>query len=100
MDIQKLMEQAQKMQSELTKIEEELNEKIYVGKSSDNVVVKISGRGEVQEVKIAEELMNPDDREMLQDMLLIAFNDAMEQSFKEKEQKLGNATNGLNIPGF
>ena len=102
MDIQKLMEQAQMMQQNLGKIEEELRETIYEGSSGsdESVKVKINGANEVQEVLIKEEMMNPEDREMLQDMILIAVNNAVEAAAADRENKLGVATAGLNIPGF
>ncbi len=102
MDIQKLMAQAQQMQKNLANIEEELAETIYEGNSggSDGVTVKINGRFEMQEVIIGTDLMNPDDREMLQDMILIAQNAAVEKAAKDKEEKLGAAAGGLKIPGM
>ena len=102
MDLQKLMEQAQMMRENLGRIEEELNETIYEGVSGsdESVKVKINGANEVQEVLIAEEMMNPDDREMLQDMILIAVNSAVEKAAADREEKLGVAAAGLNIPGM
>ena len=102
MDIQKLMEQAKMMQDNLGKIQEELEETIYEGSTggSEGVSVKINGRNEVQEVIISDDLMNVDDKEMLQDMILIAVNAAVEKAANDREEKLGSATQGLNIPGF
>ena len=102
MDIQKLMEQAQAMQQNLGKIQEELNATIYEGVSGsdEGVKVKVNGANEVQEVLISEELMNPDDREMLQDMILIAVNNAVEKAAADREDKLGVMASGMNIPGL
>ena len=102
MDIQKLLEQAQKMQKDLGNIEEELSLTVYKGTSggSNGVIVKVNGRYEAQEVIIPEELMNPDDREMLQDMVLIAFNNAVTNVTEDRESRLGGLTQGLNIPGM
>ncbi len=99
MDLQKLMEQAQKMQQNLSNIEEELNETVYEG-TSQGVTVKINGRHEMQEIVIPEELMNADDREMLQDLILIAQNDAVGKAAADREEKLGAATSGLKLPGM
>ena len=96
------MEQAQAMQQNLGKIQEELNATIYEGVSGsdEGVKVKVNGANEVQEVLISEELMNPEDREMLQDMILIAVNNAVEKAAADREDKLGVMASGMNFPGF
>lgn len=102
MDLQKLMQQAQKMQNDMAKIEEELAATVYTGNSSgvDGVTIKLNGHNEVLEVTIAEELMDKENREMLQDMVLVAFNDAQEKVAKDREEKLGSITQGVNFPGM
>ena len=103
MDLQKLMEQAQKMQEELGVMEQELGETVYIGRSggSEGVTVKINGRNEAQEIVIPKEIVeNDDDREMLQDLILIAFNDAVSHASEDRESRLGAATAGLKIPGM
>lgn len=101
MDIQKLMEQARQMQDNLGKIEEELNTTEYEGKVGGNgVKVVVNGRNEVQSVEIADDLMSVDNKEMLQDLILIAVNEAVEKAFQDRESKLGSATSGLNLPGM
>ena len=101
MDIQKLMEQARQMQDNLGKIEEELNATEYEAKAGGNgVKVVVNGRNEVQSVEIADDLMSVDNKEMLQDLILIAVNEAVEKAFQDRENKLGSATSGLNLPGM
>ena len=101
MDIQKLMEQARQMQDNLGRIEEELNATEYEGKAEGNgVKVVVNGRNEVQSVEIADDLMSVDNKEMLQDLILIAVNEAVEKAFQDRENKLGSATSGLNLPGM
>ena len=102
MDIQKLMEQAERMQKELASMEEELDQTIYTGNSGgeDGVTIKINGRCEVEEVSIAEDLMDPENREMLQDMILLAMNSAVENASNDREERLGKATSGLSLPGI
>ncbi|MBR3363510.1 MAG: YbaB/EbfC family nucleoid-associated protein [Solobacterium sp.] len=99
MDLTKLMEQAKKMQQDLADMENELNETVYEG-ASQGVIVKVNGKCEMQEIVIPEEMMNPDDREMLQDLILIAQNDAVGKAAADKEEKLGAATAGLKLPGM
>ena len=101
MDIQKLMEQARQMQDNLGKNEEELNATEYEGKASGNgVKVVVNGRNEVQSVEIADDLMSIDNKEMLQDLILIAVNEAVDKSFQDRENKLGSDTSGLKLPGM
>lgn len=101
MDFSKLMEQAQKMQQDLTVMEKELSETIYTGKCGNNeVIVRVNGRNEMQEIEIADELMTLDNKEMLQDMILIAQNDAVAKAAKDREERMGAATAGIQIPGL
>ena len=102
MDMRRLMEQAQQMQRKLKKVEEELNDTIYKGESggSSGVRVKINGRFEVVEVTINEELLDKDNKEELQDMLLLAFNSAVDVAKTEREERLGAITQGVSIPGM
>ena len=97
MDLNALMKQAKQMQDDLKKTQDELETKVYEG-TSNGIVVKVNGKNEAQEVIIPQELM--DDREMLQDMILIAFNNAVDAAAKDREDKIGAATKGLNIPGM
>ncbi|MCR5229247.1 MAG: YbaB/EbfC family nucleoid-associated protein [Solobacterium sp.] len=99
MDMQRLMQQAQQMQRKLAKIEAELDAKEYEG-SNNGVVVRITGKNEVIAVEIPEELMNPDDREELQDMILLAANSALSAASQEREEKMGAITQGVRMPGM
>lgn len=96
-DMNRLMAQAQAMQNKLTKVQQQLESTIYEGKSN-GLVVKVNGKDEVQSVEIPEEMM--DDREMLQDVIMIAFNNAVKAASDDREDQLGSATGGLNIPGM
>lgn len=100
MDIQQLMAQAQKMQQTLSKAQEELKTKEYTGKQGDAVKVVITGSYEVKSVEIAEDLMDKDSREMLQDMLTVAFNDAARQVKEDREKTLGYAADGMDLPNL
>ena len=102
MDLEKLMREAQKMQESLNEIDNELAETIYEGNSGgeSGVIVKVNGRNEVQEVLINDDLMNVEDKEMLQDMIVVAANDAVAKASKDREDKLGAAAAGVNIPGL
>ena len=101
-DFDALMKQAQAMQSEMMQIQDQLAETIYTGNNggSTGVTVKINGNNEAQEVIIPEEMMNPEDREMLQDMIMIAFNDALDKANEDRERRLGKFTQGAGLPNF
>lgn len=98
MDLQRLLKEAQKMQSKVTKVEKELNEAEYEGKNGP-VTVKINGKHEVLSVDIEEDVLNAENKEMLQDMILLAFNEANAKANKEREEKMGSVTAGVSIPG-
>lgn len=102
MDLQKLMQQAQQMQRKMGKIQEELEATIYEGNTggSEGVTVKVSGKNEVQEIVIADDLMDKENKEMLQDMLLIACNEALNKAAKDREEKMGAITQGVRMPGM
>lgn len=99
MDLNKLMQQAQKMQKDLGRIEEELNTTVYTGYAAgDLVTVKMTGAHEVTEVNITEEAM--EDREMLQDLVLIAMNEAVARAAEDRSSKMNSVTQGIKLPGM
>ncbi|MBR1376486.1 MAG: YbaB/EbfC family nucleoid-associated protein [Bacilli bacterium] len=97
MNIQAMMKQAQAIQKEMMKAKEEIDNKIYEGNSSF-VNVKVKGSKEIEAITINKEELTKDDIEMLQDIIVVAINDAMKQIDKDTEQKLGKYTQG--IPGL
>lgn len=96
MNIQAMMKQAQKMQKDMLNTKEEINNMNFEGKSSF-VTVVVNGNKEVISVKIGSEF-EFDDIEMLQDMIVVAINDAMNKIDKETENKMGKYTQGM--PGL
>lgn len=99
MDMQRLMQQAQQMQRKLAKIEEELDATIYEGKNN-GVEVKVNGKNEVTEVSIDEDLLDKENKEMLQDMVMLAVNDAQAKAKADREAKMGSVTQGVRMPGM
>lgn len=97
MNIQAMMKQAQKLQKDMMAEKEKIDQQIFIGKSSI-VEVKMNGRKEVLEVIISTESLEQDEIEMLQDMIMIAMNDAMKQIDQETEKKMGKYTQGM--PGL
>jgi len=97
MNMQAMLKQAQKLQKDMLATQEEINIKEFTGKSSI-VTVKMNGKKELLDVKIDIETIDAEDVELLQDMIIVAFNDAMKQIDKETESKMGKYTKGM--PGL
>ena len=88
MNMQAMMQQAQKMQREISKAKEEVESKVFTSTKSF-VEVSINGKKEVQTIKINSESLEKEDIEMLEDLILVSLNDALKQVDKELESKLG-----------
>ncbi|AKM17400.1 YbaB/EbfC family nucleoid-associated protein [Geobacillus sp. FSL K6-0789] len=100
-NMQKMLKQMQKMQKEMQKAQEELAEKTVEGTAGGGMVTVIAnGHKQILEVKIKEEVVDPDDIEMLQDLVLAATNDALKKADELANDMMGQFTKGLNIPGL
>ena len=97
MNMQAMLKQAQKLQKDMMNAQEEIHNMNFTGKSS-NVTVTINGKGEVTDVKFYLDEIEKDDLEMLQDMTMIAFNEAKKQLDNTTEEKMGAYTKGM--PGL
>ena len=93
MNMQMLMKQAQKMQKNMEKSKEEVSKMIFTSKQPW-VEVTVNGDKKVTDIKISEDITK-DDIEVLQDMILLAMNDAISQANKAMEDKMGNLSSGL-----
>jgi nucleoid-associated protein EbfC len=104
MDLNKLMKQAQEMQAQMAKAQEELkNETVEASAGGGMVTVKATGALEIVEIKIAPEAVDPDDPDLLADMVLAAVNEALRSAQSLVESKLGSAMGGLQglgLPGM
>ena len=97
MNINSLMKEAKKMQADLEKSQTELAEKEFEASAGGGAVtVKVSGNKEVKEIIIKKDVVDPDDVEMLQDLLLTSINEALRKVDAAQEQQLGS----FNIPGL
>jgi DNA-binding YbaB/EbfC family protein len=96
-----LMQQAQRMQEEMKRAQEEIAQAEVTGQSGGGIVsVVLTGRHEVRRVKIDPKLVS-DDVEMLEDLIAAAFNDAVNKVATLTQEKLGGLTSGMNLPpGF
>lgn len=96
-----MMKQAKIMQKKMEEIQEELKEMNFEASSGGGVVKVIAnGDQEILEVKINKEMVDMDDLDMLEDMIMVASNDAIKQSKEESKNRIAGLTGGLNIPGF
>lgn len=100
MNMQSLLKQAQKMQKELAKAEETLNELTYESTMGGGIVkVTVKGSMEIESIYIDEALLEKDGKEDLEEMLKSAINDALGKAVKDKEQKMNALTGGVKMPG-
>ncbi len=93
MNINMIMQQAKKMQGDMEKAQKEIEEKIFYAKQP-LVEVEVNGKPEVKKIKINEDI-EKEDIELLEDMILLAINEAISAANKEKEEKLGKIGQGL-----
>lgn len=96
-----IMKQAQKLQAQIGRIQEEMAEKTTEASSGGGMVtVVINGKQEVLSVRIDPEVVNPQDVEMLQDLIVAAVNEATRKSQGMVAEEMKKITGGLNIPGL
>ena len=100
-NMQTMLKQAQKMQEDIEAKKNELEAKEYVVTSGGGMVeITMTGKHEVKAIGINPEVVDPEDVEMLEDMLVAALNEATRQIDEEAERELDSVTGGLNIPGL
>ncbi|HLS23333.1 MAG TPA: YbaB/EbfC family nucleoid-associated protein [Pseudogracilibacillus sp.] len=96
-----MMKQMQKMQKKMMKAQEELLEMEFTATVGGGMVTVVAnGKREILDVKIEEDVVDPEDVEMLQDLVLAAVNDVMKQIEEKTEATMGQFTKGMNIPGL
>lgn len=100
MNMQGLLKQAQKMQKELTKLEDELNEKVYESTMGGGVIkAEVKGNMSVESITIDESLLEKDNKEDLEEMLKAVLNDAFAKAVEDKEKNMNQITGGVKMPG-
>lgn len=96
-----LLKQAQLLQNKMAKLQEDLEEKKVEASSGGGMVtVVVNGRQELLSINIEPEVINPDDQEMLQDLILAAINDGMAKAKNMVNEEMGKLTGGLNLPNI
>jgi len=97
----KLMQQAQAMQEQMAQAQEQLaHETVEASAGGGLVTVKATGTGEITEIKIDPKAIDPDDPEMLEDVVLAAVNEALRSAQNLAQSKLGGLAGGLGLPGL
>ncbi len=96
-----LMKQAQQMQEKLLKMQEELAARtIEASAGGGMVTVTVNGKSEVMSIKIEKEVVDPEDVEMLEDLVAAAVNEALRKAQEMMQEEMSKVTGGLNIPGL
>lgn len=100
-NFQQLAAKAQKMQEDMQKITEELEEKEYSMSTGGNAVkVTVIGKMEIKSLEISPEIVDKDDVEMLTDLVIAAVNGALRLANDDKNEAMGSLSNGMSIPGL
>lgn len=100
-NMQQMMKQVKKMQDQMLKVQEELGSKTVDGSAGGGVVtVVVSGHRKLLNIAIKPEAVDPDDIEMLQDLVMTAVNDGLQKAEELANQDMGKYTGGMNIPGL
>lgn len=96
-----LMKQAQQFQSKMSKLQEELGDKTVEASAGGGMVnVVVNGKQELLSIHIDKEVIDPNDSDMLEDLVLAAVNDALSRAKKMMNEGMGELTKGMNIPGL
>jgi len=100
-DMQGMLRQVQKMQQDMEKVQNQLAEKSITEESGGGMVkATVNGKGLISALTIDPEVINKDDKEMLEDLLVAAINKALESSKKMSEEEMAKVTKGMMPPGF
>lgn len=100
-NMQQLARQAQKLQQQMTKMQEEIEAREFEATAGGGMcIAKVNGKKEVLSIEIKPEAVDPDDVEMLQDLVLAAVNEALRAAGETMEREMGKMTGGLGMPGL
>ncbi len=96
-----MLKQVQKMQEDMANLQAELDEREYTATSGGGMItVTVNGKHEITELKINPDAIDPEEPEMLEDLITVAVNEAISTASKTSEEEMGALTGGLNIPGM
>ncbi len=96
-----MLKQVQQMQDDMANLQADLDEREYTATSGGGMIsVTVNGKHEIKELKINPEAIDPEEPEMLEDLITVAINEAITNAIKTSEEEMGALTGGLNIPGM
>lgn len=96
-----MMKKIQKMQKDMLKAQKDIEESVFTGSAAGGMVtIEVKGTKEINKVNINPSVVDPEDVEMLEDVILLALNDAFRQVDEKTESTMGQFTKGMNIPGL
>ena len=100
-DMNSMMKQVQKMQSNMTELQQEIEQREFSSAVGGGAVtVTMNGKKEIKSLEIKPEVVDPDDIEMLQDLIISAFNDTTAQIDETTEREMNAVTGGVSLPGI
>jgi len=99
-NLQQLARQAQKMQAEMDEANQQLEEKEYTATAGGAVTAVVTGKFEIKSLDIKKEAVDPEDVEVLSDMIIGAVNEALRKARDEKAETMDKISGGLNVPGL
>ncbi|MBE6732941.1 MAG: YbaB/EbfC family nucleoid-associated protein [Ruminococcaceae bacterium] len=100
-NMNQMLKQAQKMQADMATLQEDLENREYTAVSGGGMVeVTVDGKHNIKSLKINPEIIDPDDVEMIEDLVTVAVNEAIGNAAKTAEEEMGAITGGLNLPGM
>lgn len=100
-NMQAMLRQAQKMQEDAAALQQELEQTVYTATAGGGAVsASVSGKHELTDLVIDKDVIDPDDAEMLADLVKAAVNEAVRKAAADAEQRMSQVTGGLNIPGL
>jgi DNA-binding YbaB/EbfC family protein len=101
MNVGKLMKQAQQMQKQMAKTQEELKERVVEATAGGGMVtVKVNGAQEVLDISIDPQVVDPEDKDLLEDMVTAAVNEGMKKAKELADAEMAKVTGGMNLPGM
>lgn len=100
-NMNQMLKQAQKMQEDMTNLQADLENREYTATSGGGMIeVTVDGKHLIKSIKINPDAIDPDDSEMLEDLVTVAVNEAISNAIKTAEEEMGAITGGLNMPGL
>lgn len=100
-NMNQMLKQAQKMQEDMTNLQADLEQREYTATSGGGMIeVTVDGKHLIKSIKINPDAIDPEDSEMLEDLITVAVNEAVTNAIKTAEEEMGAITGGLNMPGL